>query len=263
MTAKLAVIVLAMLAATLALPQAAEAASDARLMGTVVDGRESTPLRGMTVDVFPSSSSGSSDALPVASLTSGPDGRLAVALARGSSMVEVSDPAGFYGLWRSGICVADASSELIQARLFAGGTLRGLITDGASGGPIPRVCVTVYGPLPDRPSTLKAGCSSADGTYRSRALPPGSYLVYFSDPAGEWGNVFLGGGTTMEGATPVEITAGTDAAVADMALNPVAPGDTRARRTSNRADWLVSWTQTGTINLPRHGQGSHPDPARR
>ncbi|MFN0026528.1 MAG: carboxypeptidase regulatory-like domain-containing protein [Acidimicrobiales bacterium] len=228
----LAVLVLALLAGTVVMPRVAQAASTARLTGSVVDGLDSRPLSGMTVELFPSSSppTALTPPAPVASLTTGADGRFEVALAQGCYPVEVSDPAGFYGMWRSGICVTDASSELIEARLFAGGTLGGLITEEAGSAPIPGVCVTVYGPLPDRPSALPAGCSGPDGTYRSPTLPPGSYHVYFADPSGQWSNTFLGGAATMEGATPVQLTAGTEPTtptIANMALSPVAPGESR------------------------------------
>src|SRR5262249_30747082 len=76
--------------------------------------------------------------------------------------------------------------------------------------------------------------SQPDGTYVLRLLPPGAYKIYaepldlpvspsnlaswYAGSKTDFGTTYLGSGTSFADATPIEVTAGSSVAVADIAV---------------------------------------------
>ncbi|MFZ4434176.1 MAG: carboxypeptidase regulatory-like domain-containing protein, partial [Microthrixaceae bacterium] len=116
-----------------------------------------------------------------------------------------------------------ATTSSIDAALAVGGSISGRVTD-PSGTPVAGACVTASGSSASSLSfgtsgTGATGCTGPDGTYRLTALSTGSFSVRFAPPLGanllpQW----FRGSTTIEGATPVAVTAGSDTPAIDAAL---------------------------------------------
>jgi hypothetical protein len=94
-------------------------------------------------------------------------------------------------------------------------SIEGRVTD-PSGAAIPGIRVSVF----TTPRSLVAATrTNAQGEYRVASLPAGSYLVYFSDPSGNFVDEFFDDQSSIEQATPVSVAGGTTAPNINAVLN--------------------------------------------
>ncbi|RJQ45676.1 MAG: carboxypeptidase regulatory-like domain-containing protein [Gaiellales bacterium] len=117
----------------------------------------------------------------------------------------------------------------IDASLYRGGTIGGSITR-QGGQPAAYALVDVYDATGIIVSSVVAG---ADGSYRTKSLPDGSYRVRASAnlPDG-WAEEWYGGAHDLGSADPVAVTrggetGGIDIDIGEPAVAPEAPGDER------------------------------------
>jgi uncharacterized repeat protein (TIGR02543 family) len=118
----------------------------------------------------------------------------------------------------------------IDAALTFGGSISGLVTDEASGQPLPVICVILYDAATG--AYMTDTFTVSDGTYAIGALRTGNYVVRFSDGCDEgatYPDEFFDDRPNIESADPVavtvgESTGGIDAALARPLLTVLKPG---------------------------------------
>ena len=98
------------------------------------------------------------------------------------------------------------------------GHIAGIVTDEATGAPLPGMAVTASG-IPGDWQQRGAALTAADGTYDVGNLIPGEYWVYFADPRGDhipeiFDNVASSGSGAYVYVTAGQTTAGINAALA-------------------------------------------------
>jgi Carboxypeptidase regulatory-like domain/Divergent InlB B-repeat domain len=118
----------------------------------------------------------------------------------------------------AGVITVTAPNQLsgVDATLHSGGVISGTLLEAGTAAPIPYadVCARTRAEGAGRCTQAKA-----DGSYRIETLPSGEYLVEFAGPnnSTDWTYVpsFYGGTTAENDATPVPVTAGSEAANID------------------------------------------------
>jgi hypothetical protein len=108
----------------------------------------------------------------------------------------------------------------VDAQLHAGGTIAGVVQDGA-GGAVGGIEVSVYSAGGLAPEEVGSTVTAADGSYSVGGLASGDYLVRFAnafEPAVSWVTQFYSGQATLATATPVAVTEGSTASGVDAAL---------------------------------------------
>ncbi|MGK5110401.1 carboxypeptidase regulatory-like domain-containing protein [Geodermatophilus sp. CPCC 205506] len=130
--------------------------------------------------------------------------------------------------------VAGASG--IDAALTRGATISGTVTS-AGGSPLEGVSVSVTA---QGSSNIPAGWTTtgAAGRYTTPGLPAGSYVVRFTDSAHGSMEQFWNGADTVQAATPVVLTAGSDRTGIDAALREGLTISGTVTRPSGSAGWV-------------------------
>ncbi len=118
-----------------------------------------------------------------------------------------------------------ATTPAIDFQLGRDGSISGTVTDAYDGAPIQGASVCVVA-IADG-SLLRCGETSALGTYLFSRLAPGTYGVRFADGyyeddgrVDEFTTQFFAGAATIDGASPVTVSAGAITAEIDASLSP-------------------------------------------
>jgi 5-hydroxyisourate hydrolase-like protein (transthyretin family) len=132
----------------------------------------------------------------------------------------------------STVTLTAAGINLGTTPLVKGGTISGTITS-PSGAGVPQITVYIEDAGADKVQVPVSNGEGAinkehleaitgNGTYSISGLPPGTYYVFVEgadDYVDNYASVWYGGSASEEGATPVTVTAGSDATV-NQALSP-------------------------------------------
>ena len=115
----------------------------------------------------------------------------------------------------------------INFALAPGGSLSGVVTNAASGAPIPNVRVRILTRAANTISTAPAVTTNASGAYTANGLPPGSYYGYTENESGfineTHGGLACAGlceGTEPTVSAPIEVAAGAAVTGIGFALDP-------------------------------------------
>lgn len=193
--------------------------------GTVTAATNGAALAGITVTVY------NGNGTILGSTTTGTDGTYALGgLATGSYTIGFAPPASsglnylpqYYNnaaSTSSATSVAVTAGQTtagIDAALQAGGQITGVVTDAATGKPIPNVTVELLtSSYYFSTSTLTDG----NGNYTFSGLPSGSYQVAFSISDGDYLAQNYNGQNGYEGYTSVTVAQGSTTAGIDAALD--------------------------------------------
>jgi protocatechuate 3,4-dioxygenase beta subunit len=199
-------------------------AAGGTLTGRVTD-TSGTPLQNITVYV--SSSDGEfqeyvqTDVSGVYQATGLPSGEYGVLFRPSAFIPEAyNDRPNFSNADRVTVTAPDTVSN-IDAELTKGASVRGTVTDAATGDPLPGVYVEVLDSTGDR---VEGSYSQADGTYQiSSTLPTGSYLMRFNaderNVSCAYVTEYFGGSRSRAAATPLNVTAPAEVANINAAMD--------------------------------------------
>lgn len=200
------------------LPLQSPPITTATVTGAVTEDGTGVPVPGALVVALRASDFGF-----VRATTAGADGHYRLDLPGGAHLLAIIDPAGQHATeWFDGhpnIALDRADRVTAPAVADAAlapttGSIRGLITDDASGAPVAGAWALAIGPS----GVAGAAVTGVDGSYTVPALAPGTYRVALVDPAGGRDLEYVDGHVDYADADPIVVTAGA-AATADAALH--------------------------------------------
>jgi hypothetical protein len=194
------------------------------ISGTIVDGGTSQPLEGACAHIFSASNLKSA----VGQGCADSSGNYAAGgLASGTYVVKFTDD-GYTPKYYQDASTAQTADLIhvtagtttsdVNAGLVAGGTIRGVVTDAATGSPIVdgSLCVTARrSGSSQRTTTCNVG---SDGSYTITGLTTGRYDVYFEDDAGGYVEQAFGGSYDSYVGQLVSVTAGQPTTGIDQSL---------------------------------------------
>ena len=202
-----------------------------QISGTVTDATSSSPVQNVEVDVYTSTSSGST---PADTVCTASDGTYTVSgLATGSYYVGFKSGCGasnyapqFYN-GKSSLAGSDvvsvtagSTTSSIDAAMQAGGQISGTVTDATSSSPVQNVEVDVYTSTSSGSTPADTVCTASDGTYTVSGLATGSYYVGFKSGCGasNYAPQFYNGKSSLAGSDVVSVTAGSTTSSIDAAM---------------------------------------------
>jgi hypothetical protein len=199
----------------------------AQVQGTVTDATTHQPMAGVNVwadgDTAPTAGSAVTDAqgrYTISGLATyayklaftANDGKHASNYYNNKTTYAAADPVAL---------TAGQTKTGIDSALATGGTITGTITDAATGRPVEKAQVIVYG---DEGVEIGMAAAAVDGTYAVGGLPAGSFRVAFSGSNGFWTGSgyaiqYHPGAASYGAATPVTVTLGHTTAGIDASMS--------------------------------------------